>query len=609
MSFLKNARIRTKVLMVIVPLCVVGLGATAFMAARYKAADKAYSEFISHDMATSLELVELQRDLSALAYGASQTLIYDKGSPAQDKAMGLYNEKKISLQDRFIRLKERIPEKAKELGALFSRAGAILATTDLAIQYRADGDATASTMLAEADTQIMRLSRDVTGLSNLHQQQLLAKNKALNEEAASTIASSLVGSAIAFGIGIILAVLLATQGITAPIIRLRERMLSLADGDTENPVTGQDRRDELGGMAAAVETFRTSAIERVRLEEEAEVARESARRDHLEREYKKAAEAADLQSAVAHLETALQHLASGKVTYRIEDPFVAHLDSLRINFNRSANTLRDLLVDVGANASGIDAGSNEIRVAADDLSRRTEQQAASVEETAAALEQIATTVHHASDRAMEVGNLVARTRREAEASSGVVREAVAAMNEIERSSQEITNIISVIDEIAFQTNLLALNAGVEAARAGEAGKGFAVVAQEVRELAQRSARAAKEIKGLINASGDHVRTGVSLVDATGKALHEIIERVQEISLNITMIVDSAREQSVGLQEITRAVNVIDQNTQQNAAMVEETTAASHALARDATALKALLSRFQFQKSPNGQYRAPVDLVA
>ncbi|NTF39473.1 methyl-accepting chemotaxis protein [Agrobacterium rubi] len=609
MSFVKNARIRTKVLMVIVPLCVVGLGATAFMAVRYKAADEAYSYFISNDMATSLELVELQRDLSALAYGASQTLIYDKETPAQEKAMGLYNEKKTSLQDRFVRLKESIPEKAKELGALFSRAGAILATTDLAIQYRADGDATASTMLAEADTQIMRLSRDVTGLSNLHQQQLLAKNKALNEEATSTITSSLVGSAIAFAIGIIAAVLLATQGITAPIIRLRERMLSLAAGDTQKPVTGQDRRDELGRMAAAVETFRMNAIERVRLEHDAEEARENTQRDHSERENKKAAEAADLQSAVTHLETALQHLAGGNVTYRINDPFVAHLDSLRVNFNRSANTLRDLLVDVGANANGIDAGSNEIRVAADDLSRRTEQQAASVEETAAALEQIATTVHDASDRATEVGNLVEQARKEAEASSGVVREAVAAMNEIERSSHEITNIISVIDEIAFQTNLLALNAGVEAARAGEAGKGFAVVAQEVRELAQRSARAANEIKGLINTSGGHVRTGVGLVDATGKALHEIVERVQEISLNITMIVESSREQSVGLQEITRAVNVIDQNTQQNAAMVEETTAASHALACDAAALNELLSRFQFQGPRDEQYRTPVTLVA
>lgn len=609
MSFVKNAGIRTKVLMLIVPLCVVGLGATAFMAVRYKAADADYSDFISNDMATSLELVELQRDLSALAYGASQTLIYDKGTPAQEKAMSLYNEKKTSLQDRFVRLKERIPGKAKELGALFSRAGAILATTDLAIQYRADGDATASTMLAEADAQIMRLSKDVTGLSNLHQQQLLAKNKALNEEATSTITSSLVGSAIAFGIGIIAAILLATQGITAPIIRLRERMLSLADGDTGNPITGQDRRDELGGMAAAVETFRLNAVERVRLEKEAEEARENAQRDHLERENRKTTEAAELQSAVTHLETALQHLASGNVTYRIERPFVANLDSLRVNFNRSATTLRDLLVDVGANANGIDAGSNEIRVAADDLSKRTEQQAASVEETAAALEQIATTVHDASERATEVGTLVTQARKEAEASSGVVREAVAAMNEIERSSQEITNIISVIDEIAFQTNLLALNAGVEAARAGEAGKGFAVVAQEVRELAQRSARAAKEIKGLINTSGDHVRTGVTLVDATGKALHEIVERVQEISLHITMIVESSREQSVGLQEITRAVNVIDQNTQQNAAMVEETTAASHALARDAASLNELLSRFQFEESPYEQYPAPVSLVA
>lgn len=609
MSFVKNAGIRTKVLMLIVPLCVVGLGATAFMAVRYKAADAVYSDFISNDMATSLELVELQRDLSALAYGASQTLIYDKGTPAQEKAMGLYNEKKTSLQDRFVRLKERIPEKAKELGALFSRAGAILATTDLAIQYRADGDATASTMLAEADAQIMRLSKDVTGLSNLHQQQLLAKNKAMNEEATSTITSSLVGSAIAFGVGIIAAVLLATQSITAPIIRLRERMLSLADGDTGNPVTGQDRRDELGGMAAAVETFRLNAAERLRLEKEAEDARENTQRDQLDRQRLKSQEAAELQLVVTELEDALANLAAGNVACRIDQPFVAHLDSLRLNFNTAVETLKDLLVDVGANAKGIDAGSNEIRNAADDLARRTEQQAASVEQTAAALEQIATTVRDASSRAAEVGHLVAKARTEAETSGEIVRNAVSAMNEIERSSGEITSIIGVIDEIAFQTNLLALNAGVEAARAGEAGKGFAVVAQEVRELAQRSARAAKEIKVLINASGEQVRTGVCLVDSTGQALQAIVQRVQDISLNITMIVESSREQAVGLQEISRAVNTIDQNTQQNAAMVEQTTGASHALAQEAAALQDLLARFTFVEDTSGPRSRPQALAA
>jgi len=301
---------------------------------------------------------------------------------------------------------------------------------------------------------------------------------------------------------------------------------------------------------------------------------------------------------VDQLAGALSRLAQGDVAYRLDTPFVAHLDALRNNFNDSVANLQETLQAVGNNARGIDGGANEIRAAADDLSKRTEQQAASVEETAAALEQITTTVKDSSKRAEEVGNLVTKARAGAERSGAVVRDAVTAMQGIEKSSGEISSIIGVIDEIAFQTNLLALNAGVEAARAGEAGKGFAVVAQEVRELAQRSAKAAKEIKELITASSEHVRSGVHLVGETGKALEVIVAEVQEINRHVNAIVDSAREQAVGLQEINTAVNTMDQGTQQNAAMVEESTAASHSLAKEAASLNDLLSRFNLGQSEN-----------
>jgi methyl-accepting chemotaxis protein len=247
---------------------------------------------------------------------------------------------------------------------------------------------------------------------------------------------------------------------------------------------------------------------------------------------------------------------------------------------------------VGENAEAISAGSKQISSAAGDLSKRTEQQAASIEETAAALEEITTTVADSSRRADHAGKLVADTRGNAEQSGEIVRKAIAAMGQIEGSSKEISNIIGVIDDIAFQTNLLALNAGVEAARAGEAGKGFAVVAQEVRELAQRSAKAAKEIKALINTSGEQVKTGVQLVGQTGQALEQIVRQVHEIDINVSAIVEAAKEQATGLKEINTAVNVMDQGTQQNAAMVEESTAASHNLAREAAALFSLIGQFQ-----------------
>ncbi|MCT7668012.1 methyl-accepting chemotaxis protein [Shinella kummerowiae] len=386
--------------------------------------------------------------------------------------------------------------------------------------------------------------------------------------------------------------LLLSRLVVKPVVRMTGMMSRLARGDVSEEIPAADRTDEIGRMAAAVAVFRDNAIERTRLEHAAEEGRVLSEGERHEREALKAREAAEIHHAVEALADGLGRLAEGDLAHRIDAPFAGHLDRLRTDFNHSVTKLHTAMTTVGQNARAIDAGAMEIRTAADDLARRTEQQAASVEETAAALEEITTTVKDSTRRAEEVGSLVSRTRSGAEKSGEVVRRAVSAMQGIEKSSSEITNIIGVIDDIAFQTNLLALNAGVEAARAGEAGKGFAVVAQEVRELAQRSANAAKEIKALITTSGEQVRSGVSLVDETGAALEAIVREVQEINGHVNAIVTAAREQSTGLQEINTAVNTMDQGTQQNAAMVEEQTAASHGLAAEAAALNALLAQFR-----------------
>ena len=301
-------------------------------------------------------------------------------------------------------------------------------------------------------------------------------------------------------------------------------------------------------------------------------------------------------SAISELAGALRSLSEGDLTKTLERAFVPSMEQLRHDFNATIEKLSETLTTVGHNASAIAAGSRELGDSAEAFSRRTEQQAASVEETAAALEEITTTVADSSQRAEEAGRLVAETKRGAEESGTVVRNAVAAMDQIEKSSREITNIIGVIDDIAFQTNLLALNAGVEAARAGEAGKGFAVVAQEVRELAQRSASAAKEIKALITTSSEHVKNGVGLVGQTGKALEQIVTQVGDINTNVAAIVKASKEQTIGLREINSAINSLDQTTQQNAAMVEESTAASLRLANEADALHMLLAQFRLADS-------------
>nr|WP_172690969.1 PAS domain-containing methyl-accepting chemotaxis protein [Agrobacterium radiobacter]ASK49347.1 plasmid partitioning protein RepA [Agrobacterium radiobacter] len=313
-----------------------------------------------------------------------------------------------------------------------------------------------------------------------------------------------------------------------------------------------------------------------------------------------ATDVTDRVENVEQLAGCLTSLADGDLAQKIEKPFIPSLERLRTDFNAASDKLKRAMATVADNARAISAGSSEIRTAADELAKRTEQQAASVEETAAALEEITTTVKDSSRRAEEAGQIVARARDHAEHSGQVVRDAIGAMDQIEKSSREISNIIGVIDEIAFQTNLLALNAGVEAARAGEAGKGFAVVAQEVRELAQRSANAAKEIKTLINASGRQVQSGVSLVTKAGSALQEIATQVHDINTNVVAIVEAAREQSNALGEINKAVNSVDQGTQQNAAMVEEQTAASHSLAREAAALFELLEHFRFDDTGRTQ---------
>ncbi|MBU1312990.1 MAG: PAS domain-containing methyl-accepting chemotaxis protein [Alphaproteobacteria bacterium] len=302
---------------------------------------------------------------------------------------------------------------------------------------------------------------------------------------------------------------------------------------------------------------------------------------------------------VEQLAHCLNNLANGDLSQTIDKPFIPSLDKLRKDFNAASARLKDAMHTVRLNAQAISSGAHEIRTAADDLARRTEQQAASVEETAAALEEITTTVKDSSRRAEDSGRLVGRAKAHADHSGEIVREAITAMDKIDQSSREISSIIGVIDEIAFQTNLLALNAGVEAARAGEAGKGFAVVAQEVRELAQRSAAAAKEIKTLITASGTHVSSGVSLVSKAGEALQEIAGHVQEINQDIVAIVDAAREQSLALGGINQSINSVDQSTQKNAAMVEEQTAASHGLAEEAKALFQLLEQFRFEDKAAG----------
>ncbi len=304
--------------------------------------------------------------------------------------------------------------------------------------------------------------------------------------------------------------------------------------------------------------------------------------------------------AVDTIGDALSRLANGDVSFTLDKAFAPDFEPLRTNLNEAVSQLASTLGAVARSTDQIDSGSREISSSAEDLSKRTEQQAASLEETAAALDQITVNVNNASKRAEEARHATQAADTSATRSGQIVAEAVGAMARIEQSSNQISNIIGVIDEIAFQTNLLALNAGVEAARAGEAGKGFAVVAQEVRELAQRSAQAAKEIKDLIRNSSEEVKNGVKLVSETGEALRTIQDNIVAVNDHMQAIASSAREQATGLSEVNSAVNQMDQVTQQNAAMVEESNAASATLANETKRLRQFISRFTLGKHESGK---------
>ncbi|MGE4482361.1 methyl-accepting chemotaxis protein [Acidocella sp.] len=391
---------------------------------------------------------------------------------------------------------------------------------------------------------------------------------------------------------ILVAFFVIRGGIVRPLTALRDAMTRLSGGDLSTDVPESDRKDEIGEMSRAVSLFKEAGLEKQRVEE---VARRNAAQVEAERAREQSAReaAAAVQAHVVQtLANGLERLSDGDLIFRIKDEFASEYEKLRKDFNKAVETLQSTLQQISTNAQGVRASAGEITQSSDDLSHRTEQQAANLEETAAALDEITVTVRKSSEGASEASQLVDEAKSDAERSGSVVNETVTAMGEIEASSKKISNIIGVIDEIAFQTNLLALNAGVEAARAGDAGRGFAVVATEVRALAQRSADAAKEIKALINASGLQVQTGVRLVNETGQALTRIVEQVSRLNILVTDMASSTKEQSMALAGVNDAVNRMDQVTQQNAAMVEQSTAASHALANEADELARLVGQFR-----------------
>ncbi|MEM5473019.1 methyl-accepting chemotaxis protein [Hoeflea sp. AS60] len=482
---------------------------------------------------------------------------------------------------------------------------------EMAQAYVAGGPAEGNKLMGSFDQvadnlqqEILASASAVQAAQNRIEAEIESRVAEMNSGAENSVMIGTIFAAIALTLGLALMVYVSRK-VVRPLTDMKNYMGTLAAGDYSNEVPHAERKDEIGEMAQSVAYFREAAIERKAVRTQSEKEQAEIQRLEQQAAERQATEDAERVRVIEELTSGLENLSSGNLAYRINAAFAPAYEKLRTEFNAAVGSLSETIDDISSTTESVRLASSEIGASSDDLSKRTEQQAASLEETAAALDQITSTVKSSSQRAEEASQMVGSAKTGAENSGKVVKNAISAMEKIEDSSKKISQIISVIDDIAFQTNLLALNAGVEAARAGEAGKGFAVVAQEVRELAGRSANAAKEIKALIETSSTQVGAGVSLVNETGSALGEIEGQVGKINDLIQSIVTGAREQSTALAEINSAINQMDQVTQQNAAMVEETNAATQGLSSEAVKLESLVRRFNTGGGASASARRPV----
>jgi methyl-accepting chemotaxis protein len=607
-----NLKLRTKTLIPLLVMALVAFAMVAFGASELsKVSDKA-SEIIERRDMASTQMARASRYMLLASLSVSGSLLYDSDSPEGRTAEEEFPKaitKAESLIDEAMTL---APDKAPEMSKFKDRFQALVeksirpmqigkSTPGLVVGGKLKAEdldqmAEGAKLSGEIDLQMRALIDDIVKFNNA----LLEENA----KAAADLRAQSSGALIAMGVVGLVATLLAgafsmwisSFKIARPLAALGRRMAALADGDLVTEIAGQSRRDEVGAMARAVQIFKQNAVEQARLEADAAASRAAAEAEREQAAAERARAAEEQAQVVRRLGDSLKNLAGGDLTVRLDDGFSETYAQIRDDFNEAIDKLKETMAAVVSSTGAIQSGTLEISKASDDLSRRTEQQAASLEETAAALDEITATVKKSAEGVSHARHVVAAADDDAKKSAVVVREAVEAMDTIAKSAQQISRIIGVIDEIAFQTNLLALNAGVEAARAGDAGRGFAVVASEVRALAQRSAEAAKEIKGLISASTTQVDRGVKLVAETGKSLERIMAQVTDINDVVSAIAAGAHEQATGLEQINTAINQMDQVTQQNAAMVEESTAASHSLSQETSQLSSLIGKFQVDKA-------------
>nr|WP_210320797.1 methyl-accepting chemotaxis protein [Rhizobium leucaenae] len=579
----------------------VALGLSLYETRELFRIDAAYTDLLTKNAAAALHLAQSNRSLqTARANIGDMIMARSKdGRVRAEESLKEAQESFVASMDLAI---AALPAQA-DLPPLKTDGFAILTTTcgaAIAVGRTADSEASIAMVqqlfLSMCQPAFAAISPRFQSAAAKMIEDADQKRSDVSALASDTSKRAMGGAVIALAAVLVLGVLAVRAWIVKPIRRIADTMTTLAGGNLSAIVEGTDRRDELGMMAKSVQIFKDNGLRAREMERDVEAGREARERERVRAEELERERVSKMTEATSSLAEGLKHLASGDLTFRLEQPFASEFEQLRADFNAAREQLATGLRTVAVATAAIDGGTSEISQSALELSKRTEQQAVSLEETAAALDQVTQGVSNSSRRTEEARRAAADANTSARNSAAVMAKAISAMQGIEHSSNEIANIIGVIDEIAFQTNLLALNAGVEASRAGEAGKGFAVVAQEVRELAQRSAQAAKGIKELIRNSTGEVSSGVKLVQETGRTLEKIEEEVGLISSQLSAIATSANEQSAALTEINSAVNRMDHVTQQNASMAEEYTSASTSLAGEVRRLQDIVTEFRLDAS-------------